>query len=363
MDIVVALIVALLGLIGPPIDADSAPGDGLGLTTNRPRPISAPTTPPPSFPLPGAGLGGLAALAGVAAGARRPGKRRLRDAGDDGDIDDLDGDLESVWGLEPGDEVLFIDPAGDGRIAVRIGPADADFVAFLVPGTGVDLGDVSDYVARTRNIQQAAQHYAGYRTASVIFALPFDSPDRILAGPADPDCACNSTKALQGGAELTAFVEGLELDAQRVTVIGHSYGSTVVGEAFTHHGLGRVADTVIFLGSPGVLAHNADELNAPGGVYAAQASFDFIDMAGPWPVLNAVSVRDRPSKDMLIFGVDPTAPQFGAVRLPAGGFGHSSYFFDPISLRSLGMIIAGKDPLAPRPWPRRVRPPTAGRAE
>ncbi len=349
-----ALVFALVP--GPVDDAEPVPGDGLGLVSNRPR--SAPARPRsalPSVPPIGAGLGGLAGLAAVAAGWRRAGARRRED--------EFDGDLEAVWGLEAGDEVLLLDPRGDGRIAVRIGPDRADYVALLVPGTGVGLADTAEYVARTRNIQQAAQQYAGARSVAVIFTLPFDSPDHILTNPANPDCACNTTKALEGGAELTEFVRGLDLEARRVTVIGHSYGSTVVGAAFAHHGLGRHADTAVFLGSPGVLAHSVEDLDAPGGVYVAQAPFDFIDAAGPWPVLDIVSFVGRPNRDLLIHGPDPTAPQFGATRVPAGGFGHSSYFFDPTSLRSLGLIIAGKDPLAERPLPRRVRPPSPGRPE
>jgi hypothetical protein len=357
------MLVALLFLVPGSVDAedgDVAPGDGLGLSTNRPS-ASRPSRPSPlPVPLPGAGLGGLGAVAGLAAGLRRA-KGRRKDEDDD-PARAYEGDLDAVWGLQSGEEVVLLDPAGDGRIAIRFGPADADYVAILVPGTGVGLGDTAKYVERTRNIYEAAAQHTGSRTVGVIFALPFDSPDRILTSPFSPDCACNATKARTGGAALTEFVRGLDLEARRVTVIGHSYGSTVVGSAFAHDGLGRFADTAVFLGSPGVLAHSADELEVSGAVYAAQAPFDFIDVAGPWPAADSVSLtHSRPSKDLLIHGLDPTAVQFGAVRIPAGGAGHSSYFFDPTSLRSLGLIITGKNPLAERPWPRRVRPPSGGR--
>lgn len=321
-----------------PTDPYTAPGDGLGLATNRPQPTPPSPSPLPLVPFTGAGLGGLAALAGVAAGART-GSRKEEDGGA------FDGDLEDVWGLDAGDAVLLLDPRGDGLIAVRVGPPDADYVAILVPGTGVDLGDTADYVERTRNIQQAAEQHARGRTASVIFALPFDAPDQVLTNPNNPDCACNDRKARQGAVALTEFVEGLDLDARRVTVIGHSYGSTVVGAAFAHEGLGAYADTPVFLGSPGVLVHSAEELDAPGEVYAAQAPLDFIDEAGAWPILDILSFWSRPTKELLIHGLDPTAPQFGATRVPAGGVGHSSYFSDPTTLRSLGLIITGNDPL------------------
>lgn len=349
------LLLVIVGQVPIGEPPDPAPGEGLGLTTNRPQSTPGPRSRTPSIPLPGAGLGGLAALAGLAGGWKRIAGRREEDAGA------FDGDLDTVWGLAAGDEVLFLDLEGDGRMAIRIGPRDADYVAILVPGTGVDLGDAPDYVTRTRNIQQAAQRYAGSAAVATILALPFDAPDLILSNPSNADCACNSEKAREGAVALTEFVRNLDLEARRVTVIGHSYGSTVVGAAFAYAGLGDHADTPVFLGSPGVLVHHADQLDALGEVYAAQTSFDFIDGAGLWPVLDAVSFRGRPNKDLLIHGLDPTAPQFGATRIPAGGAGHSSYFSDPTTLRSLGLIITGKNPLATRPMPRRVQPYPGGR--
>jgi hypothetical protein len=352
------LLLVILGQVPTGEPPEPAPGDGLGLTTNRPRSTPGPRSKPPSIPLPGVGLGGLAALAGLAGGWKRNGGRRKGATGEA-----FDGDLDAVWGLAGSDEVLLLDPRGDGRFAIRLGPPDADYVAILVPGTGVGLGDAQDYVTRIRNIHQSAERYAGSATVATILALPFDAPDQILTNPSNVDCACNSEKARRGAVALTEFIADLDLDARRVTVIGHSYGSTVVGAAFAYNGLGAYANTPVFLGSPGVLVHHADQLDALGEVYAAQAPFDFIDGAGVWPVLDTVSFRGRPNKDLLIHGVDPTAPQFGAIRIPAGGTGHSSYFFDQTTLRSLGLIITGKDPLAPRPWPRRVQPYAGGRAQ
>lgn len=353
------LLLVLVGQVPIGESPEMAPGDGLGLTTNRPPSTPGPRSRAPSLPLPGAGLGGLAALAGLAGGWKRSARRREEGT----DVTAFDGDVDAVWGLAGSDEVLLLDLEGDGRMAIRIGPPDADYVAILVPGTGVGLGDTPDYVTRIRNIHESAERYAGSATVATILALPFDAPDQILTNPSNVDCACNSEKARQGAVALTEFIADLNLDARRVTVIGHSYGSTVVGAAFAYNGLGAYANTPVFLGSPGVLVHHADQLDALGEVYAAQASFDFIDGAGFWPVLDTVSFRGRPNKDLLIHGLDPTAPQFGAIRIPAGGAGHSSYFSDRSTLRSLGLIITGKDPLSSRPWPRRVQPNAGGRAQ
>lgn len=280
-----------------------------------------------------AGLGGLAALVGVAAGRTRTVRRRPDSV--------YDGDITAVWGLQPSDEVLDLNIAGDGRIAVRVGPADADFVAVFVPGTGADLGDTAENMARARSIHEASLRHADNATVAVIYALPFDAPDRILTNPLSADCACHPQKARVGGAALTEFVRALDLGDSRVTVIGHSYGSTVVGAAFAHEDLGAYADTPVFLGSPGVLVNQAADLKAPGAVYAAQASFDLIDLAGVWPILSAVTLGSV-GRDHLIHGLDPTAPAFGARRVPTGGIGHGSYFTDGKTLDGIGKIVVGR---------------------
>ncbi len=58
-------------------------------------------------------------------------------------------------------------------------------------------------------------------------------------------------------------------------MIGHSYGSTVVGHAASGHDL--PVDDVIFVGSPGVGVDHASELNLePGQVWSSHAENDVI---------------------------------------------------------------------------------------
>ena len=85
------------------------------------------------------------------------------------------------------------------------------------------------------------------------------------------------------------------------TVLGHSYGSLVVGQAADGHGggpsggvTGHVgnggssrldADSIVFVGSPGVGAGSAAELRVPGGeVWATTARNDVIQWAAVSPV-------------------------------------------------------------------------------
>ncbi len=137
-----------------------------------PRPL----TPP--IPLPAAGVGGLAVVAGLASGGLR--KRRAhhgRDATNDY-AKGYDGDLAAILGIHPGEEILLLEPGHDGRIAVRIGPAGADHVAIYVPGTGADLMSTSANLQRARILRQAASQAAGGETVAVIYALPFDARTR-----------------------------------------------------------------------------------------------------------------------------------------------------------------------------------------
>ncbi len=364
-------------------DIPGAPGGGLGLSTNRPRqtPTNLPGTQPPQIPGGGlgglgglggwGGLGGLAAIAGLGAGVRT-GRRREEwdgseqstpEAPDESDESSgtFDGDLRAVWELEAGEEVVFLDATDDGWIAVRIGPADADFVAIFVPGTGADLTGTKRNVGRARSIYQAAESELEDGTVAVFYALPFDAPDKILTIPWSPDCACNDDKARAAGPILTEFVKDLNLDDSEVTVIGHSYGSTVVGAAFAFAGLGAYADNPVFLGSPGVLVNRADQLDAPGEVFAGQAALDFINVAGFGAALTWWLPPPLGHPNSLILGLDPTAPEFGATTIPTGGFGHNSYFSSPTTLEALGHIITGKDPWAWRPLARRVQPYPGGR--
>jgi hypothetical protein len=127
------------------------------------------------------------------------------------------------------------------------------------------------------------------------------------------------------------------------TVIGHSYGSTVVGAAASH-GCHLDADNVIAVGSPGMLVDRAGrlDLRAGAGVYVMRAAHDAISMGG--------IVTDW------TLGADPITPSFGAQRLaadpgPAGPFGlpsigaHSSYWDGGnLALKNFGAVIAGVAP-------------------
>jgi len=235
----------------------------------------------------------------------------------------------------------FIDD--QGHAAVSIGnPDTATHTATLVPGTGQDLAAFEGANNKSMKMYDAAiqadQTLKGH--LAVTTWMGYDRPmDLIEAGSTDP--------ARNGAGALDSYLSGVQASHQGPpsidTVIGHSYGSTLVGAAASggHH---LPVENIIGVGSPGMLVGNMSELSLdPGGnVYASRAQNDIIQAAVG-----------------TVLGPDPTWPGFGAVALeaspgPATGppelnipsiAAHSSYWdIGNPALADMGAIIAGKPP-------------------
>jgi pimeloyl-ACP methyl ester carboxylesterase len=136
---------------------------------------------------------------------------------------------------------------------------------------------------------------------------------------------------------LRRFQDGLRASHEgppaRQTVLGHSYGSLVVGTAAATPGL--AADSVVFVGSPGVGVDSASRLHVPGGeVWASTSRTDVIQYAAlsPQALLDKVTAPvpwlafARPGQD-LWFGHNPAGPEFGArVFAAQSDAGHLGYW-------------------------------------
>jgi pimeloyl-ACP methyl ester carboxylesterase len=101
------------------------------------------------------------------------------------------------------------------------------------------------------------------------------------------------------------------------TLIGHSYGSTVVADAAWTVGTTGFAgaDDVVLIGSPGTdMAKTAADFHLPAGghVYVGSASTDPITQLGQIP-----SVPAPGTVATLGLGPDPSADNFGATRFRA----------------------------------------------
>ena len=229
----------------------------------------------------------------------------------------------------PGSKLLEFDAKGDGRAVVASGDVETSAsVAVLVPGMSVELDDVSHLISESDALVRAAG------TGSAVVAwLGYDAPS-VLQTAADG-------KAKAGARELSSFVRGVRATAalhQRVTVIGHSYGTLVAGLAAKQ---APIADDLVLLASPGVEASSAAQLMVPAGhVWAARAPTDPIQLVF-WPAILGKLVG---LPEPLVFGPDPASGSFGAVHFGVGGaYGHSGYFRDGSqSLENLGRIVSGR---------------------
>ncbi|WP_443732536.1 alpha/beta hydrolase [[Mycobacterium] fortunisiensis] len=233
-----------------------------------------------------------------------------------------------------------------GHASVSIGdPDNASRSAIFVPGTGQGMATSDGSDNKSLKMYQAAlaaDPTLSPQDVSVTTWMGYDRPMDLIEA-ADPEYAAN------GGSALDTFLDGMHASHNGPpaldTVIGHSYGSTLVGGAATSGGH-LAAENVIAVGSPGMLTQHAGDLNleANANVYSITAKNDIIHAA----------------TDMTL-GADPFGTDFGATRLdaspgPPWGPGlpsvpaHSSYW-DPgnPALENMGAIIAGLPPtdLAP----------------
>ena len=156
----------------------------------------------------------------------------------------------------------------------------ADNTAVLVPGAMSTVeGTLPGLTDNARRlVAEAGTVDPGATTAAVAW-LGYDAPEFALGQVND------AGQAKEGGAILAKDVEGYRTanPNAHVTVIGHSYGSTVVGYSAMDNGL--KADDIAFVGSPGVGASNVDQLSAGAGhVYVGGTEHDPVvqGTSGDW---------------------------------------------------------------------------------
>ncbi|HEX6500237.1 MAG TPA: alpha/beta hydrolase [Micromonosporaceae bacterium] len=240
--------------------------------------------------------------------------------------------------------LLDLDPTGDGRAVVALGDPDrAANVLTFVPGAGAALNSIGTSLSRTQRLADAAG--ARDPSTSVVLWLGYDAPDNAIV-------AAYPGYARQAESDLHRFQEGLRVthDGARShnVVLGHSYGSVVLG--YTARDRGLDLDDAIVVGSPGIGVDEARDLHAPPGhVWAGLARHDAIkaavrptDLFTPHldPLLRPL--LGAPAGD-LWYGPNPADPDFGARIFStdpgraADPIGTHDGYFDPGS-RSLTAI-------------------------
>ncbi|MGH4019790.1 MAG: alpha/beta hydrolase [Pseudonocardiaceae bacterium] len=233
--------------------------------------------------------------------------------------------------------LLGLDTDDLGQAIVAIGnPDEADNVVTFVPGTYTQLSKAGQGIADVEVVvDQAQRSDPTTRTAGVLW-IGYDAPQSI------PRDATRISYAEDAGEDLDSFQDGLRATHQgppaNNTVLGHSYGSTVVGVAARDERLD--VDNIVLVGSPGVGVDHASELGIPReNVWATAAEND--------PIASAI---DPTQPYDLVHGNDPTDADFGGQVFASDpgsawppGAAHLEYWQpDSPSLINFGHIVAGR---------------------
>jgi hypothetical protein len=213
----------------------------------------------------------------------------------------------------------------DGRVVLALGDPDhARHTAVFVPGINTDLRDTPGAVAQAERLRVMADATTlAPRDVSVVYWLGYDPPQT--------QGALGYGDARAGAANLHPFVDGLrathEPGSSHVTLVGHSYVSTVVAEAAM---AGLKVDDIVAAGSPGMHTDHASRLGLdPRHVWSGLAPDDPV---GGW-------LGELP----FVHGQEPTDPAFGANRFVVDTPGHAGYWLpDSASLRNQAAIVVGR---------------------
>lgn len=234
---------------------------------------------------------------------------------------------------------------GEGAAAIAMGnPDTAANTAILVKGlgTGVREGTLSNPDG-VRLYEESTRADWNKETA-VIMWVGYDAPNTWH----DPGLI-EPNMARTGGRLLATDVNALSTThlgaPTHMTVVGHSYGSTVVSDAAA--GFGMHTNDVVLVGSPGTdMAYSANDFHlAPGGhLYVGAASADPVTWS---PNVHGPGVF---GPQLAGLGADPAADGFGATRFKAENpaytanpiYDHSHYFDKGSeSLFSISDIVSG----------------------
>lgn len=189
--------------------------------------------------------------------------------------------------------LLLLDRNGDGKGIVSIGnPDTADKVFTLVPGMTNELDNLPDAVKWTDKMVTDAQGETGGKHTAGIVYLGYDAPDLFNE-------ASTPNQANQSAQDFARFQEGLRQThigpRSLNTVVGHSYGSLLVGTAARDHGMGQYIDQAVFIGSPGVGVDHVEQLGIDGdgdGKPDGKNVYASIAIADPIPPFYGVQPHD-----------------------------------------------------------------------
>ncbi|WDO06571.1 alpha/beta hydrolase family protein [Streptomyces murinus] len=238
----------------------------------------------------------------------------------------------------------------DGKVILANGnPDTADHTGIYVPGTGTLLKDIGGDLGRGETLWHESDRYAQGQKVATITWFDYDAPLQAMpfekGGGLFPE-AMFDRYAEKGGPGLSHYLDG-NLEARRsvsgngdlghITLTGHSYGTTLIGDAAKSRIWPEGAlpvDDVIAVGSPGMQAEHAADLGIPQGHMWAEKGGG-----------NDAGVRIG-GKYVAGLGDDwtiPTDPEFGANIMESDAEDHGAFWDEgSTSLRNQALVIAGQ---------------------
>jgi hypothetical protein len=259
---------------------------------------------------------------------------------------------------------LRADGTGDGRVVQVFGDlVSAQHIIVFVPGMDNEINDYRESLQkRARSVLAEMQRQAGPGIPVAVVAwLGYDTPDYTPVSLVTQ--AATSNKARDGAKALETDLTLIRKQNPRahITVLAHSYGTVVLGEAMKR---GLNVSDAIAVGSPGMNTASRQSLQSPTVRFWASKSKRSAWSLGSKPI---VTVPVDPISVLPTHGEDPSAKGFGAHRFSsADSIGHSDYFrAGTVALRNIAAIGLGRPPSftpepakgAPKPSKRKPKSP------
>jgi pimeloyl-ACP methyl ester carboxylesterase len=224
---------------------------------------------------------------------------------------------------------------GNGyRVEVVGDLATARHVAVLVPGADTtpstfDTG-LGGVLRRAPGWQAHQLATAAGPGTAVVAWLGYDPPDGVNRS------AVRSERAEAGAVNLVAYLDQLatQYPHATVTVIGHSYGTVVLGYAAAR--LPATVTDLVAIASPGMDVSRAADLHTHARLWAGSDRSDWTLRLPDLRILGAGH------------GTNPTRPGVGALPLDVhDADGHDGYFVPgTVSLASIARVVDGAQAVA-----------------
>ncbi|AEV82004.1 hypothetical protein ACWT_0988 [Actinoplanes sp. SE50] len=240
---------------------------------------------------------------------------------------------------------------GDGKVIMAMGnPDTARHTGVWVPGMGTTLGGSTlDNLDRIMKMNDVADSITRDRSGdiSTIYWLGYDAPE---FPPANLSVVANF-RSIAGRDPYIDFMQGLRATHEsgdgHLVAMGHSYGTTVLGEAAKTHRL--PVDDIVTAGSPGMHVGSANDLMAdPRHLWAGASDSDPVARLEAYTVSGDSTVDSSPLTELANkiadddHGLAPSDPSFGGNVWKADTSGHTHYWDDNSeSLNNQSRVLAG----------------------